>query len=192
MGQNAKELFLELGIEGGEEAVIDAAAAFLRTHPLFRIVPSNHDLTDHELSLLAAGGFPAPATSLSDAITQVAGEVGVLIASALSQAQAAKRLGVDASRIRQRIAQRTLYAVQGNTSSKVLPLFQFTESGTLPHLEKIIPVISASAHPMAVQRFFLSPTPDLYSEETASPLSPRDWLLTGHSPDLVIRMAADV
>jgi hypothetical protein len=194
MARNAEDVFLQQGIEGGAEAVTNAAANFIRLHPLYVYPPSTQDLSVHELQVLEEGGFPKlPAQiSLSDNITIVAGEVGVLIASALSQVQAAQLLGVDPSRIRQRISQGTLYAIAGQDNIKVLPRFQFTDKGALPHLEKVLPGINKEAHPVAVQRFFLTASADLYSDELGTNLSPRDWLITGHSPDPVIKMTADL
>lgn len=194
MARNAEDIFQELGIDGGAEAVTQAAATFIRLHPLYHTPPSTQDLSESELEILEAGGFPKPPKrlSLGDNIAIVAGEVGVLIASALTQAQAAERLGVDQSRVRQRIGQGTLYAITGENNVKVLPRFQFTDQGVLPGVEKILPVINKEAHPIAVQRFFLTAQADLYSEELNTVLSPRDWLITGHSPEPVIRMAADL
>ncbi|MGD8939817.1 MAG: hypothetical protein PVJ72_10585 [Gammaproteobacteria bacterium] len=194
MARNAEDIFQQMGIEGGAEAVTHAAATFIRLHPLYSAPPTSKDLSEHELKVLEEGGFPTvPDTvSLGDNIAIVAGEVGVMIASALSQSQAAQLLGVDQSRIRQRIGQGTLYTITGENNVKVLPRFQFTDEGVLPGLEKVLPVINNEAHPIAVQRFFLTVSSDLYSEELQANLSPRDWLISGHNPDAVVRMAADL
>ena len=194
MARNAEDIFQKMGIEGGAEAVTHAAATFIALHPLFTRPPSSSDLSEHDLRVLEEGGFPLKATpeSLSDNMAIIAGEVGVMIASALSQSQAAQLLGVDPSRVRQRISQGTIYAIAGENNVKVLPRFQFTDKGVLPGLDKILPVIHHDAHPIAVQRFFLTVSTDLYSEELHTFLSPRDWLITGHSPAPVIRMAADL
>lgn len=191
--QNAEDLFHKMGIEGGADAVTHAAASFISQHPLYSIAPSSQDLTEHELKLLRDGGFPkvTKTVSLSNNLTIVAGEIGVMIASALSQKDAAHLMGVDESRIRQRISQGTLYAISGDYNKKVLPRFQFTDTGTLPGLEKVLPVINKDAHPMAVQRFFLTVSEDLYSKEMKAPLSPRDWLITRHPPEPVTLMVTD-
>jgi hypothetical protein len=176
MARNAEDIFQEMGIEGGAEAVTQAAATFIRLHPLYHIPPSTQDLSESELKILEAGGFPKPSLQLclGDNIAIVAGDVGVLIASALSQAQAAKLLDdVDPSRIRQLISQGTLYAISGENNVNVLPRFQFTKHAVLPGLEKVLPLINKEVHPIAVQHFFLSPNADLYSEELNTTLSPR-------------------
>ncbi len=194
MAQNAEDIFQQMGIEGGAEAVTHAAATFIRLHPLYFVSPSSRDLSEHELNVLRDGGFPSiPDTvSLGDNIAIVAGEVGVMIAGAFTQSQVAELLGVDQSRIRQRISQGTLYAITGENNVKVLPRFQFTVSGALPVLEKVLPAINKDTHPIAVQRFFLTASADLYSDELKTNLTPRDWLIIGHNPDVVARMAADL
>jgi len=194
MARKAEDIFQGMGIEGGVDAVTHAAAEFMRLHPLYRVPPSSHDISENELAVLKEGGFPKVAddASLSDNMAIVAGEVGVMIAGALSQRQAAQLMGVDESRIRQRISQGTLYAIMGDNNKKVLPRFQFTDTGILPGLEKVLPVINKDVHPMAVQRFFVTTSEDLYSSELNAKLSPRDWLLSGHSPDPLQRMVADL
>jgi len=194
MARKAKDIFQEMGIEGGVEAVTHAAAMFIQRHPFSQIPTSTRDLSEHELNILEQGGFPPlpECVSSSENMTTVAGEIGVMIAGSLSQAQAAQLMGVDPSRVRQRISQRTLYAILGDDNVKVLPRFQFTDKGALPGLEKILPVINDEAHPIAIQRFFLTASPDLYSDEAKTNLSPRDWLITRHSPEPIIRMAADL
>jgi len=144
--------------------------------------------------LLQEGGFPAitDSISLSDNMAIIAGEVGVMIASALSQMKTAQLLSVDESRIRQRISKGTLYAIIGDNNKKVLPRFQFTKTGTLPGLEKVLPAINNDVHPIAIQRFFLTPSEDLYSKELKTILSPRDWLITKYPPEPVVLMAADL
>lgn len=195
MAQELDGIQADFGVEKDE--IFDVARAFLRSHPFLSPIPpappAANELSAHELSVLAEGGFPEPGPSaLRHNIAVLAGEVGVMITSALSQADAAELLGVDQSRIRQRISQGTLFTVSGATGAKVLPKFQFTEEGALPGLEKILPVINAEAHPVSVQRFFITPNADLYSDILESELSPRDWLIAGHSPEPVIRMAADL
>ncbi len=192
--QNVEDLFLEMGIEGGTTAVAKAAATFIRLHPLYNTPPSSNDLSDTEVKLLREGGFPeiTDSISLSDNLTIIAGEVGVMIASALSQMKAANLLSVDESRIRQRIGNGTLYAMAGDNNKKVLPRFQFTKTGTLPGLGKVLPAINNDVHPIAIQRFFLTPSEDLYSKELNTILSPRDWLITRYSPEPVILIAADL
>lgn len=192
--QNTEDLFREIGIEGGIEAIANTAATFIRRHPLYSTPPSSKDLSETEIKLLQEGRFPeiTDFTSLSENMAIVAGEVGVMIASALSQMETARLLSVDESRIRQRISKGTLHTIIGDNNKKVLPRFQFTNASTLPGLEKVLPAINHDVHPIAIQRFFLTPSGDLYSKELKTILSPRDWLIARYSPEPVVLMAADL
>ncbi|NOZ53918.1 MAG: hypothetical protein GXP08_12440 [Gammaproteobacteria bacterium] len=194
MSRNAEDIFLGMGIAGGVAAVTNAAAEFIRVHPLYIVPPSSQDISENELKVLEEGGFPPVIgdASLSDNMAIIAGEVGVMIAGAMSQSQAAQLMGVDESRIRQRISHGTLYAMKGNHNKKVLPRFQFMDTGVIPGLEKILPAINKDAHPVAVQRFFVTANDDLYSNELKTNLSPRDWLISAHSPDPIQCMATDL
>lgn len=72
------------------------------------------------------------------------------------------------------------------------PRFQFTGHATLPGLDKVLAAISPEAHPIAVQRFFLGLSGDLYADSLSRTLSPRDWLLTGHAVEAVVILAHDL
>ena len=104
---------------------------------------------------------------------------------------AAARLGVVASRVRQRVTERSLYAVDG-PGGRVFPAFQFGPSGALPGLGRVLAAIDPSVHPITVERFFLAPIGDLESDVAGGPLSPRDWLLTSLPVDDVVLLARDL
>jgi hypothetical protein len=121
----------------------------------------------------------------------IAGEYAQMVATSHSQRDAAKRLGVSTSRIRQRLDSGSLYAVDG-PAGRVCPQFQFVDDGTLSGLETVLGVMNKDAHPVVVQRFFLTVSPDLESDTLGCALSPRDWLLTGHSPEPVKLLALEL
>lgn len=108
-----------------------------------------------------------------------------LAASALTVSRTAARLGVDPSRIRQRLAARTLFGLRVDGTWR-LPLFQFTDDGRriVPGFGSIAPRL-ANVHPLDAATWFTTPHGDLVvsagdGEEVA--LSPRDWLLGGGDP----------
>jgi hypothetical protein len=47
-------------------------------------------------------------------------------------------------------------------------------------------------HPIGVYHWFTTPNPDLAPENLGRALSPREWLLTGHSPIVVAELASDL
>jgi hypothetical protein len=74
----------------------------------------------------------------------------------------------------------------------LLPRFQFTEEGTVPGIEQILGELDPELHPLSVQRWFTLPDPDLTDEVSREPMSPLDWLRTGHKPSVVARMASEL
>jgi hypothetical protein len=154
------------------------------------VVPDSAALADADVAVLRSVGArfddeQAPARAVSRAV----GTFTALIASSLSVRDAAARLGVDPSRIRHRVGDRSLYAVKaGPRGSLRLPAFQFVESGPLPGLATVLRALPAGRHPLAVWGFFSTPQPELELAGAAVP--PRDWLSLGGDPDVVARLAA--
>jgi hypothetical protein len=124
------------------------------------------------------------------------------LASALKIGEAAEMLGVSRRRVRGKLAEGQLYGIDGPGESLpggrdriVLPRFQFDAGLTPPGLAEVIASLPRTIHPLAVEGFFLSASPDLELEATAEsasgrPLSPRAWLLAGYEPDAVAALAA--
>lgn len=108
----------------------------------------------------------------------------------LSAAEAAARLGVNSSRVRQRLLARTLYGFKDGASWRI-PEFQLEDDGrTVPGVEQVFPEIRPSASPVAVARWFLLPWADLVVDEARETVvSPRTWLLEGRDPAPVAAQA---
>ncbi|MFK5950195.1 MAG: hypothetical protein QM500_15630 [Methylococcales bacterium] len=187
-----RQVLLSAGIEN-PESVEKAAAQFIREHPVYSPVVMKGALLEHEEHYLRAAGAvgvdePNP-RSMSKNITLVASEYAIMVTSAYSQKEVAKRLKVSTSRVRQKIAEGSLYAITG-TNGRVCPKWQFCDEGALPNLEIVLSSISKDVHPVSVQRFFLTISPDLESSMLETVLSPRDWLVTGHPPNEVLLLAS--
>ena len=189
-----RQALREAGIDDPEALEI-AAARFIREHPLYPTPAMHGALTAPEEDYLREGGavgvdHPDP-DSIARNVVQVTGEYAAMVAAAYSQKATAQRLGVSTSRIRQKIREGSLYAIHG-ADGRVCPRWQFHGANTLPGLEAVLAALSEDAHPVAVQRFFLTVSPDLESPTLGVPLSPRDWLATGHPPDQVVLLARDL
>jgi hypothetical protein len=111
-----------------------------------------------------------------------------LLETSYSTAQAAKYLKVDASRIRQRLREHSLFGIDYD-GEKRLPRFQFERARVIPGLREVLASLPQGLNPLDVAEWFLSPNPDLEVEDDENPLSPRDWLLKGHSAEAVVRLA---
>jgi hypothetical protein len=151
------------------------------------------ELPPEELEVLRSGGFSTTREALGcdDPVFRGALDFSALIASALSAKQAATMLGVDPSRIRQRLTgrPRSLFGVKRH-GEWLLPRFQFSGETEVPGISRIAPHLDPHLNPVAVARWFLSPNPDLVVDEgDGQPVSPRDWLVSGHSSEDVVRLA---
>ena len=151
------------------------------------------DLTEPEVQFLERAGVDLGDLAPRDLgagspIVRAAAEYAALLASSLTTAEAAERLGVDESRVRQLLSQRVLYGIKGRKAWRI-PAFQFDDTGRrlLPGLHLIVPHL-ADAHPVEVASWFTAPQVDLEGPDDI-PLSPRQWLLTGRDPRALVALA---
>jgi len=143
--------------------------------------PSVGPLTEAERATLTAGGFrldKAPPRKGRSEFEQ-------LVADSLSVEKVAERLGVNASRIRQRLKEGTLYGFKHERYWE-LPRFQFSGRSVVTGLGEILPSVKDLAlHPVAILRWFSTPQPEL-SIDDGEPMTPLDWLREGHPADAVL------
>jgi hypothetical protein len=175
-----------------QQLVADAVRAMPAAEPSGSAL---HDLTAAEATVLETGSFDLrperPDELADDPLARGAAEYAALLATALTPPQIAQRLGLDGSRIRHRLAERTLYGIKTAAGWR-LPLFQFDPftGGILPGFAAVLTTLDPEMHPVAIQRWFLRPDPDLELEGRM--VSPRDWLLHGGAPKAVVPPAAVV
>lgn len=111
----------------------------------------------------------------------------VLAESALTVAEAARRLNVDPSRIRHRLAERRLTGWKDQGGWR-LPSWQFGERGPLPGLDVVLPAVPPDQPALVVAAFMNTAQSDL--EIGGRPVTPRQWLLAGGDPVPVAALAA--
>jgi hypothetical protein len=147
-------------------------------------------LTADEAAALSAVGAdlrPRGRRERDPRAAAAAGYAGVL-ADALPVGEVARRLGVDPSRVRHRLADRKLLGVR-RTDGWRLPSWQFGADGRpLPGLERVLRAMPAATHPVVVARFFASTQPELVVDGRS--VSPRDWLADGGDPTVPAALAA--
>jgi uncharacterized protein YifE (UPF0438 family) len=155
------------------------------------------DLTEAEVAVLKKGGFALEPLDLGveDPLVQTAAELTALLRESLSTAAAAERLGVEPSRIRQRLTSQppTLYGIRLE-SGWVVPEFQLDGSKLIPGIADVVARLDPELHPVSVFRWFTGPSPDLAFEqnEEARTLSPREWLRLGLPVQAVLGLAAEL
>jgi hypothetical protein len=156
---------------------------------------SRADLTKAEAEALERGGFVLdPDSSTEDPLAETAAEYAALLKSSLSTSEAANRLGVDPSRIRQRLTSDppTLYGIRIETSWYI-PEFQFDGNELIHGIGEIIAHLDPELHPVAIFRWFTTPNPDLSTDKPrARSRSPRDWLRLGLAIQPVVALASNL
>jgi hypothetical protein len=135
--------------------------------------PARPALSEHDERVLTEAGFTASPTAATAARVDRDIRMAGLVATSLSIADAAVRLGVTSARIRQRIADGTLWAFDSGRN-RLLPPALFTDTGTVPHLDKVIPHIPRDLHPLTVQALLTQPQPSLVVD--GRPVSIVAWL----------------
>lgn len=148
------------------------------------------EFTQGEVEALARGGLDLLRSS-GQGLARTAVRFAALRAAALTEREAAAFLGVSESRVRQRVGDGTLYALRAG-SERRLPRFQFAEGGLVPNVGEVLQEVPEDVHPLAVERWFTTPEPDLIIEDDYDPLSPRDWLLSGGSVEVLRPLAREL
>lgn len=178
-----------------DEMVREAVTRMRRS--LYRPDP-RPDLTVSEIEALQRGGFVLEPTELGadDPLVQTAAEFAALLKESLPTTAAAERLGVDPSRIRQRLTSEppSLYGIRLD-SGWVIPEFQLDRDKPIPGISDVVARLDPELHPVSVFRWFTSPNTDLVVEregEDSRSLSPRDWLRLGLPVQPVAELAASL
>lgn len=146
-------------------------------------------LTQEERDVLQRGGAdlverpPGP----DDPLLRTIVAYQEILASSLSTAEASKRLGVSEMRVRQRLARRSLFGIPTSHGWR-LPAFQFLPDGELPGWDRVAPAIPPEVTAVEVLAWLDLPNEDLQAK--GKPMSPRNWLLTGHVPSEAAEAAA--
>ena len=143
-----------------------------------------------EISALRAVGLPVtPWTGRAkqDPLMQSITDYMALLETSYSTRQAARYLKVDASRVRQRLRENSLFGIDYD-GEKRLPQFQFERAKVIPGLREVLAALPSGLNPLDVAEWFLSPKADLEVGEEET-YSPREWLLKGHPVGPVVAIA---
>lgn len=150
------------------------------------------ELTRQEIDALERTGVDLTPHDFGpdDPIEQCAALFSQIREESLTTPEAARCLGVNESRIRQRLTQspRTLFGIKLGQEWRI-PRFQFDEKlRPLPGIDQVVAALPLGIHPVSFLQWFTIPSADLIFNDRE--LSPRDWLRTGNPPDSVVEIAA--
>jgi len=149
--------------------------------------------TAERADLIASGAFTEEALAETEAQI-AAGELDRLIAQtrqgvildSLSADEVSALLQRSPSRVSHRVAEPSLYSFQVGRSRR-FPKWQFTATGELPGLARIVPAIPEGTHPASVDGFMRNPSPALVVQGDVE-RSPVDWLTEGGLVDDVVEI----
>ena len=134
------------------------------------------ELTAAEASVLQAGGFDLKESANNDPLAETATVFAALLNTSLSAKAAAKRLGVQDTRVRQMLTERTLYGFHINHRWQI-PEFQFAANALVPNIGRVNAALDPDLHPVAVYQWYITPDADLEMDDQS--LSPLDMAESG-------------
>lgn len=184
----------KLGMPGAELEYIAALQALASDDRYRHLIKGYREpLLPDEIQALDDVGvsIKGDATKIDQALIST-GVLGLLRATALPISEAARRLGVSDSRLRQRIGEGDLLSIRGSDGrSHLIPAFQLTENGELPGLRRVLSAIRPGAKLLTIYGFFMTPQPDL-EDDDGNPMTPVEWLLAGEDVIVVAELASDI
>lgn len=163
-------------------------AEALQSLPAIR--PDAAALSDADAALFDESDFAEDDRAYARITMETLSRVARLINTAYSGGQVAELLGVNESRVRQRRADRTLWAIQ-DRGGWVFPALQFEDEagrrGQVRGLDQVLQALPTDLHPVSVAGFLTTAQPDLRVDGQA--VSPLDWLRSGGDIRLVLTVA---
>lgn len=184
-------LMIELGASAVYlSSLLKASGLDVNWVPLRSTRKTNSALSPSEREVLRSGGARLDFRSLDEAVAQarlleLVSESRKLVSEAYDTKAVSKLLGMsesDVERDMHRVPPR-FHSIQLKENRLVVPGWQFTESGPIPHLESVLSFVT-SLSPLTLSRFMLTPHQDLEHEDQR--ISPREWLVRGYEPGPVL------
>lgn len=173
----------------GDQDIVDVLEQLADSLPAAGMDTRDNLTHDQEAVLHRTGSLVQTVPPLAErASTRTAMDRLHLLADSLTSAEVAASLSVGQSRVRQRVAQRTLLAIRTAAGLR-FPRFQFLGERELPGWDKVAPRFPKDAHPVGIYRFLRTPHADLDLGD--GPVSPHDWLADGGGPEAVADLVDD-
>lgn len=124
----------------------------------------------------------------SDPLMDYATEFAAILATSLTPAQVADRLGVTAVRVRQMIRDHAVYAVRVEGRWHV-PAYQFDYGALVPNIGRVNRALEG-LDPVSLHRWITGGDPEL-EDENGTAMTPLNWLKSGRDVAAVLRIAPE-
>ena len=146
-------------------------------------------LTEGEKDVLRAGGLRLTQDFGEDPLTTTVAKYAAIVSRSVSVKEASERLGTTSGRVRQMVADGSLYSFLIDNSRHV-PDFQFARNGLVPNVTRVNRELDPGAHPVAVYNWYHTPNSDLFVEDHPDmTVAPLDWLNAGYDPAQLVPLA---
>jgi len=145
-------------------------------------------LPDQEQALWASVGadFSDPGSVARSEARSAVAFADLVSRSVAGDAALAQLLGVNRSRVSQRLAERSLYCFTGPAGERYYPAWQFDGEPVpkpLRGLREVLSGLDPRLHPLVVDHWAQAPNVDLVAD--GEPMAPVQWLRTGGDPGRV-------
>ena len=152
---------------------------------------SARELTAAEAEVARSGGLVLEEQDGPDPLAQMAAEYAAILNTSLTTKEAAKRLQLHVTRIRQMLKNRTLYGIYLDGVWHI-PVFQFEENAPrlVPNITRVNAALDPEDHPVGVLRWYTTPDPDLVVND--NPVSPLTWLRLGKPVQELVELADEL
>lgn len=149
------------------------------------------DLPPAEQAVLRAGGLELERRPGPDPLALTAVKYAAIVERSLSANETAERLQVAESRVRQLVADRSLYSFLLDGRRRI-PEFQLLPGGGLvPNIASVNRALRPTLHPVEVFNWLHGDNSDLsLGEEGAATMSPLAWLSAGCDAKLISLLAS--
>lgn len=148
-------------------------------------------LTAEEQAVLREGGLTLEPTPGPDPLAETAVKYAAIVKRSLSTKAVSRSLGLAPSRIRQMIADRSLYSFLIGRN-RYIPDFQLeTDDRLVPNITRVNKALNPRMHPVEVYNWYHLRNVDLFlNENIDDTFSPLDWLKGGQDVERVVFLAA--
>ena len=147
-------------------------------------------LPEAEQAVLRAGGLDLEPQPGPDPLAMAAVKYAAIVERSFTSREVGERLHLADGRVRQLIADRSLYSFLMG-SRRLIPRFQFLPAGGLvPNIALVSRGLSARLHPVEVYNWLHATNADLFRDEDLDvAVSPLDWLKAGYDASRVALLA---
>lgn len=177
--------------ETSPEALNESLRVVLESMKPLAYGDATSGLTAEEQAVLREGGMTLEPTPGADPLAETAVKYAAIVTRSLSTEDARRRLKISASRVRQLIADHSLYSflIDGK---RYIPDFQFGPKDKLiPNIARVNKAMNPQMHPVEVYNWLHLPNVDLFlDDDMDATVSPLDWLNNGRDIDLLLQLAS--